>query len=105
MVGNLPTQFCQRFMEVIRTDILDSFAFVHNQSRRALDTWLTTTKRNNWQSLLDIKKIYNGGVKGKYTVFNIAGNKYRLIVVISYEDQTVAITDILTHAQYSSTRG
>ena len=90
-------------MEVIRTDILDSFAFIHNQSRKALDAWLTTTKQNNWQNLLDIKKIYSsvdGGVKGKYTVFNIAGNKYRLIAVISYEEQTVAITDILTHAQY-----
>jgi mRNA interferase HigB len=35
------------------------------------------------------------------TVFNVAGNKYRLIVAIHYRIQTVFIRDFLTHAEYS----
>ncbi len=90
-------------MELIRTDILEDFASTHNQSRKALNSWLKAVRANAWHSLLDIRKVYSsadGGVKGKYTVFNIAGNKFRLITMIDYEKQTVVIENIFTHAQY-----
>ena len=38
---------------------------------------------------------------GKYTVFNIGGNKYRLITEISYERGKVFLRHVLTHADYS----
>ena len=37
---------------------------------------------------------------GKYTVFNVGGNKYRVIVVIHYNREKVYIREVLTHAQY-----
>jgi mRNA interferase HigB len=37
---------------------------------------------------------------GKLTIFNIAGNKYRLITFVDYRYQKVFIRDVLTHAEY-----
>jgi mRNA interferase HigB len=39
---------------------------------------------------------------GRFTVFNIGGNKYRLIVRIEYERQEVYIRHLLTHAEYDT---
>ena len=38
---------------------------------------------------------------GNFTVFNIGGNKYRLITYINYQQQLIFIRDILTHAEYN----
>ena len=35
-----------------------------------------------------------------YTVFNISGNRYRLVTEIYFEDQTILIRHLLTHAEY-----
>jgi mRNA interferase HigB len=35
-----------------------------------------------------------------YTVFNISGNSYRLVTEVFYEDQTILVRHILTHAEY-----
>ncbi len=39
---------------------------------------------------------------GRFTVFNICGNKYRLIVRIDYAKQIIWIRNILTHAEYDT---
>lgn len=41
-----------------------------------------------------------GDQKGVYTVFNMGGNDFRLITEIFYDDQTVLIRHLLTHAEY-----
>lgn len=39
-----------------------------------------------------------------FTVFNVKGNKYRLIALIDYSEQIVVVRDVLTHATYSKGR-
>ena len=90
-------------MEVIGFYLLEDFARIHNQSHKGLESWLKTARTNTWHNLFDVKKIYasaDGGVKGEYTVFNIAGNKYRLITTINYVDQTIVVNHVFSHAQY-----
>jgi mRNA interferase HigB len=54
-----------------------------------------------WQNLEDVRKIYRDAeAVGNFTVFNIKGNDYRLIVGIDYESQTVYYKYFLTHAEY-----
>ena len=51
--------------------------------------------------LVDIQNIYaNAEAVGNFTVFNIKGNNYRLIVDIIYSKQRIYIKYILTHAEY-----
>jgi mRNA interferase HigB len=77
----------------------------YTQAARDLDTWERSARRANWTSLADVRKVYpkaDGVTIGKrtYTVFNIAGNRFRLIVQIVYGSRTIFFKRILTHAEY-----
>jgi mRNA interferase HigB len=66
-----------------------------------IEDWYATLKRANWNSLEDVRLIYaSAEAVGNFTVFNIKGNNYRLIVGIDYEDRTVYFKYFLTHAEY-----
>jgi mRNA interferase HigB len=54
-----------------------------------------------WQSLIDVQTIFRDAEPvGNFTVFNIKGKKYRLIVAIDYEAQLIYYKYFLTHAEY-----
>jgi len=78
----------------------------HAGTGLSLDAWFRTAKSAAWQSLADVRKTYSSAdgvaVGDKvYTVFNICGNKYRLITEIYYKNQTLLIREFLTHAEYA----
>ncbi|MCY7367763.1 MAG: type II toxin-antitoxin system HigB family toxin [Chamaesiphon sp.] len=55
-----------------------------------------------WQDLLDVQEDYRDAeAVGNFTIFNIKGNKYRLIVGINYAKQVVYFKYFLTHAEYN----
>lgn len=67
-----------------------------------LKTWFKTVQKADWKTPNDIKLDYPSAsiIAGNRMVFNIKGNKYRLIVKIEYEKQWVFIRFVGTHAQY-----
>jgi mRNA interferase HigB len=70
-----------------------------------LDTWYRIAKRAQWKSLTDVRRTYSHADSvGKYTVFNIKGNEYRLIVTINYRTSRICIRHVLTHAEYDKDR-
>ena len=76
-------------------------------AREPLRQWFKTALAAQWQSLADVRRIYPqaDGVQtpgeGVLTVFNVGGNKYRLIVRIRYEWQLINVRCVLTHAEYN----
>jgi mRNA interferase HigB len=63
--------------------------------------WYKIAKQSSWSNLIDVQAIYpNAEAVGNFTVFNIKGNKYRLIVSINYVKQIIYIKNVLTHAEY-----
>ena len=55
-----------------------------------------------WTSLVDVRKTRPDADYVKpYKVFNIKGNKYRLITKINYKSQLASIENFMTHAEYS----
>jgi mRNA interferase HigB len=75
-------------------------------SMAGVSTWLAVAKRAQWGSLEDLRKTFGSAdgvpVANKvYTVFNIAGNRFRLIVKIEYEYKKIFIKHLLTHADYT----
>lgn len=69
--------------------------------KKQIDDWYANVKQAEWQNLEDVRQIYRDAeAVGNFTVFNIKGNDYRLIVGIDYEDQTVYYKYFLTHAEY-----
>lgn len=73
--------------------------------KKQIDNWNTTVKQAKWRNLEDVRKIYRDAeAVGNFTVFNIKGNDYRLIVGIDYEDQTIYYKYFLTHAEYDKNK-
>lgn len=69
--------------------------------KKQIDDWYATVKKAGWNNLEDVRKVYRDAeAVGNFTVFNIKGNNYRLIVGINYEDQTIYYKYFLTHAEY-----
>jgi mRNA interferase HigB len=71
-------------------------------AKAPLDAWWHEAKKADWQSWTDIKKQYGSAspLKGGRVVFNIGGNKYRLVVKINFPTKTVFIRFIGTHQEY-----
>ncbi len=70
-------------------------------SRNPLEHWETVTRRVIWTKPTEVKQTF-GSVSfvGKTTVFNIGGNKWRLLSHIEYQRETVIVTGVFTHKQY-----
>ena len=60
---------------------------------------------NSFNHFVELKKTFGSADQVKpYTVFNISGNKYRLIAVVDYALQSVSIECVLTHSEYDEGR-
>ena len=89
-------------MRVIAKKILREFWSNHKDSEEHLKTWFKEASKANWKSPTDIKEEYVKAsiLKSGRVVFNICGNKYRLIVEINYERGWVFIRFVGTHKEY-----
>ena len=88
-------------MRVIAKKILREFWERQNDSEEQLKTWYKEASTAVWASPNDIKSEYPKAsiLKSGRIVFNICGNKYRLIVRINYSRRWVFIRFIGTHAE------
>jgi len=74
----------------------------YSDSKSPLEAWYYETKKSEWEDWTDIKEKYRNAsiLKNNRVVFNIAGNKYRLVIKIHYPAQIVYIRFIDTHEEY-----
>jgi mRNA interferase HigB len=88
-------------MRLRGSDKLTVFAETYADARASLENWATAVDSADWNSPAELKKTFASAsfVEGK-TVFNIGGNKYRLITLVNYALKTVLITHVLTHNEY-----
>ncbi len=83
--------------------IKDFWEKVRNKdSEQSLRAWFFEVKEDDWKSPNDLKKKYrNVSIIGNSrVVFNIKGNKYRLIVAVNYKLKLVFIRFVGTHKEY-----
>jgi mRNA interferase HigB len=92
-------------MRIITRKRLLAFGDKHPDCRSALESWYRIVKHTNFKSFVDLKMTFPGADQvGKLTVFNIGGNKARLIVAIHYNTSRVYIRHVLTHKAYDQGR-
>jgi mRNA interferase HigB len=88
-------------VRVISKAAIREFVKKHADALEPLMHWYYMAKRARWSNLADAKRDFShADAVGEHTVFNIAGNKYRLIAAIKYRYQIIYIRRILTHAEY-----
>jgi len=91
-------------MRIISKKILKDFyeQSQYKDSKNALEAWRKEVLKLDWSNPKEIKDMYRSAsiIGDTKVVFNIAGNKYRLIVTINYYAKIVFIKFIGTHKQY-----
>jgi len=88
-------------MHVVTRKRLNEFAKIHPDTKNALAQWYQLVKENEFTSFVELREMFPSADKvGKLTVFNIGGNKIRLIAAIHYNRQKIYIRAVLTHPEY-----
>ena len=92
-------------MVIISKSTLNKFGNEHPESKEALLNWYQITKNEDWRNYHELKSTFNSidAVGNDRYVFNIKGNKYRLIALIIFETRTLFILFIGTHEAYNKT--
>lgn len=89
-------------MRIITEEPLKKFIEKHPDAKTALQDWVKTVKKAEWQNFADVKNSFNtaDNVGNQRYVFNIKGNHYRLVVVIKFTIKWIYIRFIGTHDEY-----
>ena len=89
-------------MNVISKRNLFEKAAKHPDARVAIQDWFDAAKAAIWQSLEDIRETYPAtDMVGMLAIFNIKGNRYRLIVRMVFQGRRIYVKEFLTHAEYT----
>lgn len=88
-------------MHVISKKALENFWIKHPTARAPLEAWYRLVNTSRFQSFNDIKLTFNSAdYVPPHTVFDVAGNHFRVITVIHYNRQKLYIREVFTHAEY-----
>jgi len=89
-------------MRVIARSTLEIFWKQYPDSEQSLRSWYQEALHANWNLPPDIKAQYRNAsiLKGSRVVFNVAGNKYRLLVEVVYPIGVIYVKFVGTHKQY-----
>jgi mRNA interferase HigB len=88
-------------MHLISVGKLKEASALYPNVDKVIENFFTKVENSTWQNLIDVQEDYRDAeAVGNFTVFNIKGNKYRLIVGINYEKQVVYFKYFLTHTEY-----
>jgi mRNA interferase HigB len=90
-------------VHIITRKRLNEFAEKYPESKSALTHWYMTVKKGNFSNFAELRAVFSSADRvGRLTVFNIGGNRVRLIAAIHYNRKKVYIRAVLTHAEYDA---
>ena len=89
-------------MRIIKLKHLRDFWIGHADAEPGLRKWAAECLKARWRNFEDVKAYARSAdyVGNNRVVFNICGNKYRLVVAIHYRTGIVLVKAIITHAEY-----
>lgn len=93
-------------MRIIKPATVKQWASRHPDAARALEKWMTLIEEAEVRSLVELRSIFRSADEvivdsGRTVViFNIGGNKYRLVAAVHYNTQIVYAMQFMTHAEY-----
>jgi len=91
-----------RAVHVISHKAIREYKAARPDAESGLDNWYRAATSGKWNNFVELKKEFGSADwVWPYVVFNIAGNKYRLIAEINFRSQTLFIRHIPTHAEYT----
>jgi mRNA interferase HigB len=90
-------------MKLLGRELLDTFKKEHPDARSHVESWEAETEEASWQTPHDLQQSFPGAdIPGnQQAIFNIRGNKYRLLVKIAYKLGVVLVKAIGSHKEYN----
>jgi mRNA interferase HigB len=83
---------------------LEVFLRKNDAARVPMARWVAVAQTANWRNIIDVRRSLPTAdwIKGTaMTCFNVGGNSFRLLTLISYERREIIVHELMTHAQYS----
>lgn len=88
-------------MRIITEKKIREFWVKPPKSEAVMREWTKTVKQADWSNFSDVRKTFNhADVYGNCTIFDVGGNKYRIIAKVAYRIKVVFIRFVLTHEEY-----
>lgn len=88
-------------MRIISKRALRDFWKDEPIARQTLEDWYRSIKNADWETFADIRKIFrHADVYRDCVIFNIGGNKYRLIAKVRFQRKKVFVRYVLSHSEY-----
>jgi len=88
-------------MHIISRKALRDFWEHHPESQNSLSRWYTIVRKTDFESFSELRTTFPSAdwVEG-LVVFNMSGNRYRLIAAVHFNRKRVYVRHVLTHAEY-----
>ncbi len=88
-------------MRIITKRTLQKFWLEHPQAEQSLLTWYQLVKKADWENFSDVRESFRrADIYRDCVIFDIGGNKFRLITKIRYKQKRIYIRFVLTHSDY-----
>jgi mRNA interferase HigB len=88
-------------VRIIGTAELYEFARKHAGARKPLANWEKVVRAAVWKNSEEMKRTFGSvDYDDPRTIFDLAGNRVRLIALVDFKKQLIHITGVMTHAEY-----
>ena len=97
-------------MNVVGTELIEEFCKGNERAKKAFDKWLPMVENAQWTKRMDAKATFpatdpwTGASGTEYLIFEIGGNKYRVIARPVFKTQTLIIMAVMGHDEYQAGR-
>ena len=93
-------------MHVVSHKAIRIFCEEYPHARSAMDHWYRVIKRATWSSVAEVKQSFRtADCVAPHVVFDIGGNKYRLIAEMNFMRRVLFIRSIMMHKEYEKGAG
>ena len=88
-------------MHVISLKALREFWLTHPEAEQPLRNWHTAAEHSDLESFAEMRQAFGSAdYVSPYTIFDVGGNKYRLVTIVRYRERKVFIRWVMTHRHY-----
>ncbi len=88
-------------MRLLGEPLIDEFKTVYPQSGKVLNRWAAVVRAAEWHSFVDVKKTFNSAdYVAPHVIFDIGGNKFRILAIIDFKESVVIVRAVMTHKEY-----
>ncbi|MDR2584988.1 MAG: type II toxin-antitoxin system HigB family toxin [Prevotellaceae bacterium] len=90
-------------MRIISYKAIAQYTSIHADAQLALDEWYIKAEQSRWSCFAEIRQTFGSvdSIGNNRFVFNIRGNRYRVIAIIIFASQKMYLRFIGTHTEYN----